>query len=187
MDQPVAPSVTFADVQAAIVNETYTLLPNGRTTICQLTLYNGFTVEGSSACVSKENFDAEKGNHYARKKAEDKVWEHLGFRLADQLHSAAQEALKGVQVAYSVDTDPAFPKNACVSQQATLGEQMYYYERVGDKISEPMLATVAAVLPNDQVSLSVLAPNGTAHARTNVPVVQLWMADPEVPGFARFK
>ena len=48
-----APKVTPQQIEAAIVHETYTLLPNGRTTVCQLTLINlgdsGFTVEGQSA------------------------------------------------------------------------------------------------------------------------------------------
>jgi hypothetical protein len=192
MDQPVAPSVSFADVQAAIVGETYTVLPNGKTTICQLTLDNGFTVEGSSACVSLENFDPIKGQHYARKKAEDKVWEHLGFRLADKLHNAAQAALQGVQTAYTVDTDPAYPREIGPSKPVEMGDQVFYYERLalptGDsKLSDPMLATVAAILPGNHLALSVLAPNGTSHARTNVPLVQPWMATPEVPGFARPK
>lgn len=77
------PKVTVDDVNRAIVSETYTVLPNGRTTVCQLTLDNGFTVEGSSACVSIENFNAEIGNKFARERAVDKVWQLLGFRLAD--------------------------------------------------------------------------------------------------------
>lgn len=92
MSPSTAPSVTAEQVEAAIVEETYTVLPNGRTTICQLTLYNGFTVEGSSACVSKERFNAELGNKYSRERALNKVWEHLGFRLADHLCKPALTA-----------------------------------------------------------------------------------------------
>lgn len=80
------PSVTLKDVQDFIVKETYTVLPDGRTTICQLTLKNGFTVEGQSACVSIENFDSVKGNMYARERAESKVWEHLGFDLSTKVN-----------------------------------------------------------------------------------------------------
>lgn len=83
-----APRVTLADVNAAIVGETYTVLPNGRTTVCQLTLDNGFTVEGQSACVSIENFNAEIGNKIARDNAVNEVWKLLGFRLADKLMAA---------------------------------------------------------------------------------------------------
>lgn len=84
-----APRVTPEDVDAAIVGETYTVLPDGRTTVCQLTLDNGFTVEGFSACVSKENFNAEVGNAIARERAIAEVWKLLGFRLADAIHDAA--------------------------------------------------------------------------------------------------
>lgn len=80
-----APRVTLEQVEAAIVDETYTVLPDGRTTICQLTLDNDFTVEGKSACVSKENFNAELGNKYSRERAVNEVWQLLGFRLADQI------------------------------------------------------------------------------------------------------
>lgn len=80
--------VMQADIDAAIVGETYTVLPNGRTTVCQLTLDNGFTAEGLSACVSIENFNAEKGNAAARERALDQVWMLLGFRLRDRLAPA---------------------------------------------------------------------------------------------------
>lgn len=77
--------VTIEEVHAAIKGETYTVLPDGRTTICQLTLDNGFTVDGKSACVSVENFNAELGQKYSKEKALDEVWKLLGFRLAEQL------------------------------------------------------------------------------------------------------
>lgn len=92
-----APSVTIEDVEAAIIGETYTLLPNGRTTVCQLTLFDngdtGFTVEGQSACVSSANYDEKKGRHYARQRAVDKVWEMLGYGLAKDLDT--QRKLEG--------------------------------------------------------------------------------------------
>ncbi len=84
-----APKITLADVEAAILSETYTLLPNGRTTVCQLTLIDngdtGFTVEGMSACVSRTNYNEALGNKYAREKAIDKVWMLLGYGLARDL------------------------------------------------------------------------------------------------------
>lgn len=83
-----APRVTIEQVNAAIIDESYTVLPDGRTTVCQLTLDNGFTVEGTSACVSKENFNAELGNKYSRERAIGEAWKMLGFRLADQLKAA---------------------------------------------------------------------------------------------------
>lgn len=80
-----APRVTLAELEAAIRGETYTVLPDGKTTICQLTLDNNFTIEGFSACVSIENFDADLGKKYSRERAISKLWEFMGFRLADKL------------------------------------------------------------------------------------------------------
>lgn len=83
----VMPAVNAADVQDAIVKETYTVLPDGRTTICQLTLLNGYTVWGESFCVCIENFDAVKGNKYSRERAVDKVWPLLGYDLRNKVTS----------------------------------------------------------------------------------------------------
>lgn len=41
----------------------------------------GFEVHGQAACVKPENFDLNVGSNYARIKAEDKIWEGLGFVL----------------------------------------------------------------------------------------------------------
>lgn len=87
-----APTVTLEQVLASIKGETYTVLPDGRTTICQLTMDNGFTVDGKSACVSKENFNEELGNKYSREAAVSKVWQFLGFRLADKLDAKTSDS-----------------------------------------------------------------------------------------------
>lgn len=164
MSENTAPSVTIEQVEAAIKSESFTVLPDGRTTVCQLTLYNDFTVEGYSACVSIENFNEEKGKKYSRERAVTKIWELLGFRLADQLHRKAIEAVfterptQTVQVAEEVTA-------------ITLGEQVLFYERVGDEVSPPMAAFVSQVFNDRMVSLTVLAPNGTTHGRASVAVV----------------
>ena len=80
------PKVTEEDLDKAINKVEYTLLPDGRTTICTLTLDNNFTVRGESSCVSVENYNEELGQTYALKKARENLWPFLGFRLADELH-----------------------------------------------------------------------------------------------------
>lgn len=85
----VAPRVTKDDVLAEIVGESYTVLPSGRVTVCELTLRNGFTVRGESAVVFIENFNAEIGRKVARENAESQVWQLLGFLLR---HGAAGAA-----------------------------------------------------------------------------------------------
>lgn len=88
--QPKAPKVTPDEVAAAIKGEDYTVLPDGRTTICTLTLDNGFTVRGESSVVCAENFDADIGRKVARENAVGQVWRFLGFRLAERLHRERQ-------------------------------------------------------------------------------------------------
>lgn len=46
-----------------------------------LTCLTGFEVHGQAACVKPENFDLNVGSNYARIKAENKIWEGLGFVL----------------------------------------------------------------------------------------------------------
>lgn len=101
-----APRVTPADIEAEIASEHYFTAMDGVAgragapgivvgapistpldllTFCVLTLRNGFTVTGESACASPENFDAEIGRKIARQNAVQKVWPLLGFRLRDKL------------------------------------------------------------------------------------------------------
>jgi hypothetical protein len=82
------PKILPSDVSAAIVDETYTLLPNGRTTVCQLTLKNGFTVEGMSSVVDIRNFDEKLGQQVAKANAINNVFLVLGYHLMEQVHQS---------------------------------------------------------------------------------------------------
>lgn len=55
-------------------------------TFCILTLENGFTVTGESACASPENFDAEIGRKIAYNNAREKIWVLEGYLLKQKLH-----------------------------------------------------------------------------------------------------
>lgn len=85
LNQRQGPSVTPEQLKDHIVGATYTVLPNKRTTICQLTLQNEFTVEGYSACVDVSNFNKELGEEYSRQNAEAQIWPLLGYALAEKL------------------------------------------------------------------------------------------------------
>lgn len=81
-----APRVTPADLEAAIASVQYHVFTGTMLTICVLTLQNGFTVTGESACASPENFDADLGRKIARENAKQKLWPLLGYALKDRLH-----------------------------------------------------------------------------------------------------
>lgn len=53
-------------------------------TICIQTLWNGFNVVGTSACVNSANYNAETGTRLAREDAERKVSQLLGFDLMER-------------------------------------------------------------------------------------------------------
>lgn len=56
-----------------------------KTTICCLTLENGFEVVGTSSCVDVLNFDPVIGCDIAYKNAINKVWELEGYLLQNTL------------------------------------------------------------------------------------------------------
>lgn len=87
-----APRLTPEAIDEQIVAEAYHHFPNSRTTVCMLTLRNGFEVIGSSASVAAENFNPEIGKTVARRKARDAVWEFEGYRLKTHLYR--QELMK---------------------------------------------------------------------------------------------
>jgi hypothetical protein len=103
-----APRITPSDIEINIVGEHYftgehgkrgaalcsggdgytdTMVPLSLTllTFCVLTLRNGFTVTGESACASPENFDAEIGRKIARANAVQKIWPLMGYELRSKL------------------------------------------------------------------------------------------------------
>lgn len=59
-----------------------------KTTICLLTLKNGFEVVGTSACIDASIFDFAEGMKWAFEDAFNKLWELEGYvaqsRLADK-------------------------------------------------------------------------------------------------------
>lgn len=59
-------------------------------TFCVLTLRNGFTVHGVSACASPENYDAEIGRQIARENAVREIWPLMGYELRSKLSTEKQ-------------------------------------------------------------------------------------------------
>ena len=81
-----APRVTPERLEEVISDEQFHVFEGTQLTVCVLTLINGFTVTGESACASPENFDAELGQKVARDNAKQKIWVLEGYLLKQQLH-----------------------------------------------------------------------------------------------------
>lgn len=80
-----APRVTPQRIEDVIVAEDYHVFPRTTLTVCCLTLANGFTVTGESACASPANFDVELGRKIARDNAKQKIWALEGYELRSKL------------------------------------------------------------------------------------------------------
>ena len=101
-----APRITPEHINSVIVKEEYHVFPGSQLTVCCLTLKNGFTVSGESACASPENFNAELGEEISYKNAKNEIWALEGYLLKQRLYDqevrvdelsfgAAIEAMKG--------------------------------------------------------------------------------------------
>lgn len=84
----IAPRLTPALIDETIEKESYHRLTEVLT-VCVLTLRNGFTVTGESACASPENYNEEIGNKIARENARDKIWVLEGYLLKQKLYEDA--------------------------------------------------------------------------------------------------
>ena len=77
-------------IDATIEKADYYVFPGTTVTVCCLTLKNGFTVVGESACASPANFDTEIGRTIAHSNARDKVWALEGYLLKQELFQSSQ-------------------------------------------------------------------------------------------------
>ena len=78
--------VTLEGIQAKIKGEVYLVLPDGKSTLCILTLENGYTIKGISACVDAANFDMNIGRKIAYEDAIRQIWPLEGYLLAQRLY-----------------------------------------------------------------------------------------------------
>ncbi len=83
-----APRLTPEMIDAKVKEKAFHIFPDSCLTVCCLTLQNGFTVTGESACASPENFNQEIGEKIAFKNARDKIWMLEGYLLKQKLYEA---------------------------------------------------------------------------------------------------
>lgn len=79
-------SLTLDDIERKIKGKRFTVLEDGRTTICNIYLENGFTVRGESACVNPENYDEEIGKRISFENAKKKIWALEGYLLQERIY-----------------------------------------------------------------------------------------------------
>ena len=87
-----APRVSMDSITETIKKVDYHVF-NGVLTICCLTLRNGFTAIGDSACASPENFNKELGEKIAYDKARGKIYQLEGYLLKERLFDGTETIL----------------------------------------------------------------------------------------------
>lgn len=80
-----APRLTPNHIKSVVEKAQYHIFEGTCLTVCCLTLKNGFTVTGESACASPENFNAEVGEQIAKDNAVEKIWQLEGYLLKEIL------------------------------------------------------------------------------------------------------
>lgn len=80
--------VTISDIMRKIKTTEYIRLSDGKTTICNITLENGYSVRGESACVDPAAFNLALGEKYAFENAVDKIWPLEGYLLQERRYQA---------------------------------------------------------------------------------------------------
>lgn len=169
-----APRIHPEEIEKLMERVQYkTIVPEGTTSTFVHALLDGRFLLGSghSACVSPENFNAEIGRSIAMNKATqaaiDKLWELEGYRLYQGMRDQPEGGAESV---------------------IQMGDQVFFYEKSDDQVSPPMIAFVAAVWDPSTVVLTILATNGTVHARTKVPLLERGQSpSPNMTMFARRK
>ncbi len=74
-----------------IASVDFQLLKDGVTTLCVITVDNGFVVTGKSSVVNKEHFNKELGEKYAYKQAKDNLMPFIGFMQIEDIHRQASQ------------------------------------------------------------------------------------------------
>lgn len=88
-----AETVTKERIESKIKEVDY--VTKGVHTICYLTLQNGFTVTGQSACAHPDNYNEELGRKIAYDNAFREIWPLEGYLLKEKLWT--EDMAKGVE------------------------------------------------------------------------------------------
>lgn len=89
-----APRLTPDHIDEQIRAVAFHVFPGTTTTVCLLTLRNGFGAIGHNACVSGANFDEAIGQKIAFNNAREKIWELEDYLLRDWIHANEQATQK---------------------------------------------------------------------------------------------
>jgi len=80
------PRVTEDHIKSKITNVHF--IEQDNTTVCIITMKNGFKFLGHSTPADPRNYDRDIGEHYAYENAFKQIWSHEGYLLREQLSAS---------------------------------------------------------------------------------------------------
>lgn len=83
-------SLNIDDLQKKIRDTQYQRIGDTTMTICVITMQNGYTVLGKSACVDPLKYSQALGEKYAFEDALDKVWDLEGYLLKEKMYNESK-------------------------------------------------------------------------------------------------
>lgn len=78
-------TVTIESIKAKIIAEEYLISTSLKSTICVLTLENGFEVRGESGLVDPSMYDQVIAHRIAKERAMNNIWVLEGYLLQENL------------------------------------------------------------------------------------------------------
>jgi len=113
--------VTKEAINAKITDVSFIHLPGTTVTICSITLENGYSVRGESACVDPAGYVESVGRDLAYQNAFDKIWPLEGYLLVEQRHLAKNAARY-----HPVSTMPTLPEwqQRVVDEEQALNDKL---------------------------------------------------------------
>lgn len=147
MKKPIAPHVTDQMVDELIAQVSYSLLPNGRSTVCQLILMNGYSVEGISSLVGgAAYYDEEVGRSRAYDKARNEVYKIASVLLSERLYQEGlansqkqKDVLRGIGMYFKHYSGSIYKLLHTVKNESDLMEMAVYQSVAdGEKYTRPI-------------------------------------------------
>ncbi len=82
--------VTEDYIESRIKEVRYIKDQSSTVTVCAITMVNGFSAIGYSACVDPKNFDEDKGKSIAYENAFNQLWPLEGYLLKEEMYQASK-------------------------------------------------------------------------------------------------
>lgn len=93
------------DIDRVIKTKQFYVFPGSQTTVCCITLQNGFTTIGYSGCIDPANFRPEIGEKVAFENARQQIWSLEGYLKKEKMYQQ-ETSLAGIRAIHALKDEP---------------------------------------------------------------------------------